>query len=86
MFHIPPKPTTAAPHSRPPALRSLAQTGLVIALGVLLSLAAGCSRDQYRRQADCEVYGLIGCGSTDPRWPLDNYTIEPDPRSRFSDP
>ena len=58
----------------------------MIVLGVLLAVAAGCNRAHYRRQADCDVYGLIHCGSTDPRWPLDNYTIEPDPRSRFFDP
>jgi len=58
----------------------------MLVLGVLATFAAGCNRAHYRRQADRDVYGLVDCASTDPRWPLDNYTIEPDPRSRFFDP
>ena len=51
-----------------------------------MAIPAGCNRAHYRRQADREVYGLIRRGSTDPRWPLPGYTVQPDPRSRFFDP
>lgn len=52
----------------------------------MLAVQFGCSRSHYRLQADREVRCLIESGSTDPRWPLDDYTINPDPRSRFYDP
>jgi len=58
----------------------------MLVFGLLVAVLAGCSRAHYRRQADREAYGLIDRGSTDPRWPLDGFTIEPDPRSRFFDP
>jgi len=56
-----------------------------VALGLLLA-AAGCSRTYYRRQADQEVYGLVGAATHDPRWPLQGYAIQPKPESRFYDP
>ncbi|MHC4398216.1 MAG: hypothetical protein ACYTG0_00895 [Planctomycetota bacterium] len=65
------------------SLRCLA--GL-IGLGLLVATPAGCRRADYRRRADEEVYGLVYDASRDPRWPLENYTIQPDPRSRFYDP
>ncbi len=55
-------------------------------LGLVLLGTAGCSRAFYRRQADREAYALVDCASDDPRWPLEGYTIEPDPRSRMFDP
>ena len=55
-------------------------------LGLVLLGTAGCSRAFYRRQADREAYALVECASDDPRWPLEGYTIEPDPRSRMFDP
>ncbi|MFH1919372.1 MAG: hypothetical protein ABIP48_05725, partial [Planctomycetota bacterium] len=58
----------------------------VLVLGLLAVAWMGCNRAHYRHRADQEVYGLVDCGSTDPRWPLDNFTIEADPRSRFFDP
>ena len=62
-------------------VRLFAVIGLALVAG-----QSGCSRSHYRLQADREVRCLIDSGSTDPRWPLDNYTINPDPRSRFYDP
>ena len=53
---------------------------------LLVTAQFGCSRSHYRIRADREVHHLIESGSTDPRWPLDNYTINPDPASRFYDP
>jgi len=58
----------------------------VLLWGLLGLLTAGCSRAFHRHRADEEVYALVDCASTDPRWPLDNFTIEPDPRSRMFDP
>jgi len=54
--------------------------------GFVLSAPVGCSRSHYRVQADREVGCLIESGSTDPRWPLQDYTINPDQRARFYDP
>ena len=55
-------------------------------VGLVLLATTGCGRSFYRCQADREVHGLVGCVSDDPRWPLDGFTIEPDPRSRMFDP
>ena len=61
--------------------------GWIVAAGLLVvCAAAGCSRKFWRRHADNEVYTIVEEAATDPRWPLDNYTVEPDPRSRFFDP
>ncbi|MDX1962516.1 MAG: TolC family protein [Pirellulales bacterium] len=51
----------------------------------LLALATGCTRGMYRQQADKEVYAAVHEKTDDPRWPLQNYTIEIDPRSRMYD-
>lgn len=59
---------------------------LVMGAAVLVLLLTGCNRAHYRRQADRDAYGLIERGSVDPRWHLDRYQIQPDPRSRFFDP
>jgi outer membrane protein TolC len=54
---------------------------------LLLALAAGgCSRQYYRKQADADVYCLIGQKANDPRWNLTDYSIEPSPLSRMFDP
>lgn len=59
--------------------------GLIVAV-LLVALVAGCNRSRYRRMADQEAYGLIGCGTQDPRWALPDYGIEPNPQSRMFDP
>jgi len=59
---------------------------LMIVAAVLVLLLTGCNRSFYRQQADQDAYGLIERGSCDPRWPLEHYQIQPDPRSRFFDP
>jgi outer membrane protein TolC len=56
---------------------------LIFLMALILS---GCGRPFYRRQADKEVYGLIGCAATDPRWELKDYSITPKPDSRMFDP
>ncbi len=52
----------------------------------LMLVAVGCSRDHYRRQADQEVYSLVDCAANDPRWPVEDFSIQPNPESRFYDP
>jgi len=59
----------------------------VIGLAVLaLAVAAGCTRDRYRREADQDVCGLITEKSNDPRWGISEFSIAEDPRSRYFDP
>jgi hypothetical protein len=57
-----------------------------LALVAILALAAGCSRSHYRQRADNEVYRTIECAPRDPRWPLKDYGIQVDRRSRMFDP
>ena len=54
---------------------------LVVSLGLL----AGCNRTFYREAADLEVRVLVDEKSNDPRWDLQNFTIEIDPRSRYAE-
>lgn len=62
--------------------RWIAMAGLILLVPGLVA----CSRDHYRRQADQEVHCLIESGANDPRWPLEDYTINADKRSRYFDP
>lgn len=57
-----------------------------VLLGMLALLLGGCSRAHYRRQADRDAYCLIEEKASDPRWDLQDYSINPDPRSRLFDP
>jgi hypothetical protein len=47
---------------------------------------AGCTRTRYRLAADDEAACLVHQNAEDPRWRLQNFTIEEDPRSRHYDP
>ncbi len=49
-------------------------------------LLGGCTRAHYRRQADRDAYALVDQKTCDPRWPLEDYSIEPDPHSRLFNP
>ena len=69
-----PARTSGAGHSR-----------LIVAAAILLA-AIGCSREHYRRTADQDAYQAIGQKTCDPYWPLENYSIQPSPESRFYDP
>jgi len=53
----------------------------------MLALLAcvGCSRQHYRVQADREVHDLIAEKSSDPRWAVEDFCIDIDPRSRYHD-
>ncbi len=62
---------------------SLLTVGLPMAA---LLTPTGCTRDRYYQQANQEAHALIAEKSTDLRWPVGDFTIEMDPRSRFYDP
>jgi outer membrane protein TolC len=51
----------------------------------LLCICMGCSRTQYRIEADRDAYGAIDERNHDPRWVAPDYSIEMDPRSRYFD-
>ncbi len=70
-----------------PSARGFPSPAARLAL-VLLALAVttGCSRRYYRRQADREVYCVVEQKASDPRWLLEDYSIQPDARSRLFDP
>ena len=68
-----------SPHAR----LLCATTVLFVCATLCLS---GCSRTKYRLNADKQAYGAIAERNTDPRWQVDDYDIEIDPRSRYFDP
>src|SRR3972149_2821968 len=59
----------------------LAKIGVCLARGL-----AGCSRGQYRQEADAASYEAIGERMSDPRWNIPPITIDPDPKSRMAHP
>jgi hypothetical protein len=58
---------------------------LLVLLGSAVVAANGCSRTEYRLQADREAYDLIAERNADLRWFAIDYSIEVDPRSRYYD-
>ncbi len=56
------------------------------AICLLCFIMAGCTRTQYRLEADDDALNAISQKACDPRWPLENYSIYSDPRSRHFDP
>jgi len=52
-------------------------------LGLLAAFAAGCTRAHYRRQADRDVYGAVACATADPRWQMQDFSIQPPAESRM---
>lgn len=57
----------------------------MVAVTCACSLLLGCNQAQYRQQADEEVYQVIAERNADPRWSIDNASIEPNRLSRFYD-
>lgn len=49
-------------------------------------MACGCTRAKYHQAADREVNMLVTQKSENPRWAINNFNIEYDPRSRYFDP
>jgi len=64
----------------------LAKVYGIVLLGALMLGSGGCTRAHYRRQADQEVYGAVACATSDPRWQMTDYTIQPSPQSRMYSP
>jgi hypothetical protein len=60
------------------------QWGLLLLLAGL-TVAGGCTRRFYRKQADNEVMAILHEKDKDPRWRIGMFNVYPDPRSRFSD-
>ncbi len=52
-------------------------------LAIVMLGLGGCTRSQYRLQADAEAYNAIAERNNDPRWFTPNVSIEGDPRSRY---
>lgn len=63
-----------------------AARGMPLLLVSVVIIAGGCSRTEYRRQADQDVYDVIAGRKKDPRWHTSDFSIEIDPRSRYFDP
>lgn len=57
-----------------------------VPLLALAVVSVGCHRSYYREQADNEAYSLIADNANHPRWALENFQIQTDPRSRMFDP
>ena len=77
---------TESPRARRALLgRSTARCALMVS--VLAGLMPACNRGFYRRTADRDAYAIAFQKGQGPTWNLPaEYTVEPDPRSRFSDP
>ncbi|MCL2348135.1 MAG: TolC family protein [Planctomycetaceae bacterium] len=59
---------------------------LAIIIITFLFYLSGCSRQYYRQKADGEVSSLIKSAGRDKRWEAVDYSIQPNPQSRFYDP
>ncbi len=55
-------------------------------LGLVLVAATGCTRAFWRNQADCCAYMAVNTSAQDPQWPMRNFTININPKSRLFDP
>ncbi|MBL9125574.1 MAG: TolC family protein [Planctomycetaceae bacterium] len=55
-------------------------------LGLVLVAATGCTRAFWRTQADCCVYMAVNTSAQDPQWPMRDFTININPKSRLYDP
>ena len=51
-----------------------------------LTGSTACSRTAYREDANREAYEVIAERNSDPRWAVNDYRVDVDPRSRFFDP
>ncbi len=59
--------------------------GTFFLLAAVAFSASGCSRREYRLEANREAYGTISERNGDPRWAAADISIEIDPRSRYFD-
>lgn len=51
---------------------------------MLVMVGGGCTRNFFRERADEDVEGLLN-SRNNPRWPIENWHVYPDGRSRFVD-
>lgn len=58
---------------------------MCLTAAIAMLACGGCSRQHYRLQADYEVHDLVAEKSNDPRWAVDDFSIDVDPRSRYFD-
>jgi hypothetical protein len=68
-----------------PRHRAIAIHGGCVLLA-LVALSCGCTRAKYHKAADREANMLVTQKSENPRWAINNFNIEYDPRSRYFDP
>ncbi|MEM6692014.1 MAG: hypothetical protein AAF664_21475, partial [Planctomycetota bacterium] len=54
-------------------------------VATLATTLVGCTRSQYRLEADREAYCTIAERNNDPRWAESNLSIDQDPRSRYKE-
>jgi hypothetical protein len=72
---------------RPNPIERLRRWGLqAAAVGCAAFPFYGCSREHYRLNADKAAHEVVAGENNDPRWRQPNFTVYPDPRSRFYDP
>ncbi len=68
-------------------LRWTCATGLLVWFAFLaIVYFSGCHRGRYREQADADAYRLVHEKSQHPHWPLNDFTINIDERSRMYSP
>jgi outer membrane protein TolC len=85
-WHEPPQPDEAV---TTPIIRGKSAwhaPAVLLVLALSAALLPGCGRNYYSNQADQDAYRLVREKSFDPRWPLPDYTIAVDPRSRMFHP
>jgi outer membrane protein TolC len=58
----------------------------LVALGVVVLAAGGCTRSYYRDYADRDVYRILSKRVLDWRWRIPERKVEADPKSRMADP
>lgn len=68
-------------------MRSFRHVGLkLLALIVVVSALAGCTRRFFRERADIDAENLLAEKNQFEPWQIENWHVYPDPRARFADP
>ena len=75
------------PSSRRPARsRGLRARAALVVAAAALGTGAGCGREFFRNWADQDVSEAVFEKSRDPRWKLEEFSVEPPALSRFANP
>ncbi|WP_262024818.1 TolC family protein [Blastopirellula sp. J2-11] len=70
----------------PKSLATIGKLATCAALSTLFCWAStGCNRYGYVANADAEAQSLVAQKSNNPRWAIDNFNIDVNPRSRYYD-